>query len=138
MNSIKFNKVILFKFKDFFYNKTINLLFIRCLKGSSWSCNITFLLKLFCELKVSFLFSCYKLQLYQSHSRLLGYIDCNSPLKHLLGYLLGHFLKYPLRHLLGYFLRHFLKHPLRYFLGHLLGYLLKYHLVYLLGHLIKA
>ena len=60
MNSIKLNKVIFFKFKDSFYNKTINFLFVKCLERNSQSYNTTFLLKLFCELKVSLLFSCYK------------------------------------------------------------------------------
>ena len=64
----------------------------------------------------------YLLQLYQSHSRLLGHADRNSPLGHLLGHLLGRFLRHPLGRLLGYFL----EHPL----GH--------HLVYLLRHLVKA
>ena len=57
---LKLNKVILFKFKDSFYNKTVNLLLIKYLERSSWSYNITFLLKLFCEFKVSLLFNCYK------------------------------------------------------------------------------
>ena len=52
----------------------------------------------------------YLLQLYQNRSRLLGYVDCGSPLGHLLGYFLG----YPL----GYYLRHPLGHPLGHFLGH--------------------
>ena len=58
----------------------------------------------------------YLLQLYQSRSRLLEYIDYSSPLRHLLGHLLKYFLKYPL----GYLLGHFLKHPLKYLLGHLI------------------
>ena len=49
-----------FKFKDSFYNKTVNLLFVKYLKRSFWSYNITFLLKLFYKFKVSFLFSYYK------------------------------------------------------------------------------
>ena len=50
----------------------------------------------------------YLLQLYQSHSRLLRYVNCSFPLKHLLGYLLKYFLKHPLE----YLLKRFLKHPL--------------------------
>ena len=51
----------------------------------------------------------YLLQLYQNYSRLLGHINCNSPLGHLLGDPLGH----SLGHLLGHFLRYPLGHPLR-------------------------
>ena len=50
----------------------------------------------------------YLLQLYQNRSRLLGHIDCNSPL----GYLLGDSLKYLLGDPLGYLLKHSLKNPL--------------------------
>ena len=60
----------------------------------------------------------YLLQLYQSCSRLLGYINHSSPLGYLLRYLLGH----PLEYLLEYFLE----------------YPLGYYLVYLLRHLIKT
>ena len=56
----------------------------------------------------------YLLQLYQNRSRLLGHVDCGSPLRHLLRHPLGHPLRYPL----GYPLGHLLKYPLRYFLGH--------------------
>ena len=56
----------------------------------------------------------YLLQLYRNCSRLLGYVDCGSPLRHLLGHLLGHPLGYSLGHPLG----HPLKHPLGHFLGH--------------------
>ena len=52
----------------------------------------------------------YLLKLYGNCSCLLGYINCGSLLKYLLGHLLGHPLGYPLRHSL--------RHPL----GHLLGY----------------
>ena len=51
----------------------------------------------------------YLLQLYQNRSRLLGYINRNSPLGHLLGDPLGHPLRYPLRYPLG----HPLGHPLQ-------------------------
>ena len=63
----------------------------------------------------------YLLQLYQSCSRLLGHIDCGSPLGHLLGHLLRYFLRYSLRHLL----KCFLGHPLRYYLVYLLRYFIK-------------
>ena len=52
----------------------------------------------------------YLLQLYPNCSPLLEYINCNSPLKYLLG------------HPLGYSLGHFLGHPLGHPLGHLLGH----------------
>ena len=48
----------------------------------------------------------YLLQLYQSRSCLLGYIDYGSPLGHLLGYPLRYSLGHPLGYPLGYFLRH--------------------------------
>ena len=50
----------------------------------------------------------YLLQLYQNRSRLLGHIDCNSPL----GYLLGDSLGYPLGYLLGNPLGYPLGYPL--------------------------
>ena len=46
--------------KTFFNNKTVNLLLIKYLKRGSQGCDTTFLLKLFCEFKVSLLFNCYK------------------------------------------------------------------------------
>ena len=62
----------------------------------------------------------YLLQLYQSHSHFLGYINYNYPLGYLLEYLLRHFLEYPLGYLLGHFLKHPLGHPLVYLLRHLI------------------
>ena len=55
----------------------------------------------------------YLLQLYQNRSRLLGYVNCSSPLRHLLGHLLKHFLRRPLGHSLGRSLRHLLRHPIQ-------------------------
>ena len=60
IDSIELSRVILLKFEDSSYNKTIDLLLVGCLERSSWSCNTAFLLELFCELKISFLFNCYK------------------------------------------------------------------------------
>ena len=56
----------------------------------------------------------YLLQLYQNRSRPLGYVNCNSPLRHFLGHPLGH----PLRHLLKHPLGHPLGHSLKHLLGH--------------------
>ena len=63
----------------------------------------------------------YLLQLYQNYSRLLGYVDCGSPLGHLLGYLLKCFLE----HSLKYLLKCFLEYPLKYYLVYFLKYLIK-------------
>jgi hypothetical protein len=51
MNSIKLNRVILFKFKDFFYNKAVDFLLIKYLKRNSWSYNIFFFKSCFISLK---------------------------------------------------------------------------------------